>query len=71
MPLNYLGSVYNMIVMSFVDLANLSELLAESPDVVDAPDAINVPPKSDVDPDTVVEFDDVRFHYPTQPDTKG
>jgi len=23
------------------------------------------------DPDTVVEFDNVRFHYPTQPDTKG
>ncbi|KAL3801045.1 hypothetical protein HJC23_002338, partial [Cyclotella cryptica] len=71
MPLNYLGSVYNMIVMSLVDLANLSELLAENPDVTDAPDAVLVPPKNDTDPDVVVEFDDVKFHYPTQPDTKG
>ncbi|KAL3781942.1 hypothetical protein ACHAWO_002662 [Cyclotella atomus] len=69
MPLNYLGSVYNMIVMSLVDLANLSELLAENPDVTDVPDAVEMPPKS-LD-DTAVEFDDVRFHYPTQPDTKG
>jgi ABC-type transport system involved in Fe-S cluster assembly fused permease/ATPase subunit len=71
MPLNYLGSVYNMIVMSLVDLANLSELLAENPDVTDAPDAVMVPPKNEADPDVVVEFDEVVFHYPTQPDTKG
>ena len=71
MPLNYLGSVYGMIVMSLVDLANLSELLAEDPDVVDAPDAMEMPPKDTSSPDAVVEFDDVRFHYPTQPDTKG
>ncbi|KAL7469682.1 hypothetical protein ACHAXS_009936 [Conticribra weissflogii] len=71
MPLNYLGSVYNMIVMSMVDLANLSELLAEHPDVVDAPDAVDLPAKNQEDPDVVVEFDNVRFHYPTQPDTKG
>lgn len=71
MPLNYLGSVYNMIVMSMVDLANLSEILAENPDVVDAPDAMTVPPKNPADENDVIEFDDVRFHYPTQPDTKG
>ncbi|KAL9181208.1 hypothetical protein ACHAXT_010013 [Thalassiosira profunda] len=71
MPLNFLGSVYNMIVMAMVDLANLSELLAELPDVTDAPDAIALPTKNLDDPDTVVEFDNVRFHYPTQPDTKG
>ena len=71
MPLNFLGSVYNMIVMAMVDLANLSELLAELPDVTDAPDAITLPTKNLDDPDTVVEFDNVRFHYPTQPDTKG
>ena len=57
--------------MAMVDLTNLSELLAESPDVTDAPDAITLPPKNVGDPDTVVEFDNVRFHYPTQPDTKG
>lgn len=60
-----------MIVMALVDLANLSELLAETPDVTDASDAIDLPPKNVDDPDTVVEFDNVMFHYPTQPDTKG
>jgi hypothetical protein len=29
--------VYNAIIMALVDLANLAELLAESPNVVDAP----------------------------------
>ena len=57
--------------MALVDLANLSELLAELPDVTDAPDAITLPPKNVVDPSVAVEFDNVKFHYPTQPDTKG
>ena len=57
--------------MALVDLTNLSELLAEMPDVTDASDAITLPPKNLEDPDTVVEFDNVRFHYPTQSDTKG
>ena len=57
--------------MALVDLANLSELLAELPDVTDDPDAITLPPKNVDDPDVVVEFDNVKFHYPTQPDTKG
>jgi ABC-type transport system involved in Fe-S cluster assembly fused permease/ATPase subunit len=70
-PLNFLGSVYNAIVMAAIDLANLSELLAESPDVVDAPDAIELPKTNVVDPDIAVEFDNVSFHYPTQNDTKG
>jgi ABC-type transport system involved in Fe-S cluster assembly fused permease/ATPase subunit len=70
-PLNFLGSVYNAIVMAAIDLANLSELLAESPDVVDAPDAIEMPLSNAVDPDIAVEFDNVSFHYPTQNDTKG
>lgn len=72
-PLNYLGSIYNSLVMSMIDLANLSELLVENPDVTDAPDAKEVPTSNDDvnDTDTVVEFEDVRFHYPTQPDTRG
>jgi len=57
--------------MALIDLANLSELLTESPDVCDAPDAMDLPPTSEIDSDTVVEFDNVKFHYPTQPDTKG
>jgi len=70
-PLNFLGFIYNIIVMAAVDLTNLSELLAEKPDVVDAPDAIDVPRTNEADPSTVVEFDNVIFHYPTQPETSG
>jgi len=70
-PLNFLGSVYNAVVMAFVDLANLSELLAESPDVQDSPNAIQVPATNDSDPDIAVEFDNVSFHYPSQLQKKG
>ena len=38
-PLSALGMMYNMIINGMVDIENLSELLAETPDVVDAPDA--------------------------------
>lgn len=71
MPLNFLGSVYNAIVMAMVDLTNLSELLAESPDVSDARDALELVPRNESDPDTVVEFDNVFFHYPSQSDKSG
>jgi len=70
-PLNFLGSVYNAIVMAMIDLTNLSELLAESPDVEDAPDAFELPKTNTVDPDVAVEFDNVHFHYPTQPEDRG
>ena len=71
MPLNFLGSVYNAIVMAFVDLANLSELLAESPDVSDATDAMPLPAANDDESDVAVEFDNVVFHYPSQTNTMG
>jgi len=70
-PLNFLGSVYNAVVMALIDLTNLSELLAEDPDIVDAPDAIPMPQTNADDPETAVEFDNVYFHYPTQPSNKG
>jgi ABC-type transport system involved in Fe-S cluster assembly fused permease/ATPase subunit len=74
-PLNFLGSVYNAVVMAVIDLTNMSELLAESPDVTDAPDAIELPHKNiakgDDDKDVAVEFDNVFFHYPTQPEANG
>ena len=72
-PLNFLGFIYNIIVMSAVDLTNLSELLAEEPEVTDFRGAIDIPPSSSngEDPSTVVEFDNVVFHYPTQPETSG
>lgn len=70
-PLNFLGSVYNAVVMAVIDLTNLSELLAENPDVTDAPDALTLPKVNAQDPDIAVEFDNVYFHYPTQAATKG
>ena len=70
-PLNFLGTVYNAIVMAIVDLTNLSEILAENPDVSDTKDALALPASNKDEPDTVVEFDNVRFHYPSQPETSG
>lgn len=70
-PLNFLGSVYNAIVMAMVDLTNLSELLAESPDVTDAPDALPLPKTNKDDEDLAVEFDNVVFRYPTQSSNSG
>jgi len=70
-PLNFLGSVYNAIVMALVDLRNLSELLAEEPDLQDAPDATELPEKNAVDPDVAVEFDNVSFRYPSQAEGQG
>lgn len=70
-PLNFLGSVYNAIVMAIVDLTNLSELLAENPDVADTKDAIALPKTNESDPDTMIEFDNVLFNYPSQPASSG
>ena len=59
--------------MSAVDLTNLTELLAELPEVVDYDGAIDIPPStSNVEnKSTIIEFDNVVFHYPTQPETSG
>ena len=70
-PLNFLGSVYNSIVMAMVDLGSMSELLAESPDVTDAPDAMTLPPTNISNPEVAIEFDNVVFNYPTQPKERG
>eukprot|EP00978_Attheya_sp_CCMP212_P031567 scaffold119906_cov42-Attheya_sp.AAC.1 len=59
MPLNFLGSVYNAIVMAIVDLTNLSELLAETPDITDNAEAVPLY--------TTNAFDS----NPTQSDKKG
>jgi len=69
-PLNFLGTVYNIIIQAFVDIRNLSELLAESPDIVDMPGAkpIKLPPK---EIGVEVEFRNVHFHYPSQAPTSG
>jgi ABC-type multidrug transport system fused ATPase/permease subunit len=54
-----------------VDLRNLSELLAEEPDLNDAADAIVLPLENATDPDVAVEFDNVSFKYPSQADGAG
>lgn len=68
-PLNFLGSIYNAIVMAIVDLTNLSELLAEDADIKDTKDALDLPESSETD--TVVEFENVKFHYPSQSEDSG
>ena len=74
-PLNFLGTVDNAVIMAAIDLANMTELLAENPDVVDAPDALQLPTTVDAAPegqdDVAIEFDNVIFHYPTQPEERG
>ena len=70
-PLNNLRMIYNQAMMALVDLTNWSELLAENPDVEDAQYAIHLPAQNSADPETIVEFDNVVFHYPTQPKTHG
>lgn len=55
-----------MVVTSLIDLADLSTLLAENPDVKDAPDALPLPPSNSSEPSTAVEFDNVIFNYPSQ-----
>jgi len=69
-PLNYLGSVYNAVVMALIDLTNLSEILQEKPDVADAPDSLDLPTQPAED-NIAVKFDNVSFHYPTQPPQSG
>ena len=74
-PLNFLGSMYNAVVMAVIDVATLSELLAASPDVTDARLALALPRSPplarDGEDDIAVEFDNVYFHYPTQNKDKG
>jgi ABC-type multidrug transport system fused ATPase/permease subunit len=57
--------------MAMVDLRNLSELLAEEPDLADATDAIELPRTNDKESDIAVEFDNVIFRYPSQADGQG
>ena len=67
-PLSYLGTIYGMVVQSFVDLLNVLQLLNEQPDVQDIPGATDLI-NDGYDGDIV--FDDVSFRYPTQSKGKG
>jgi len=62
-PLNFLGTVYNALITALVDLQNLSELLAQKPNVVD-PDPPATHPGAAGEGGLAVTFKDVRFRYP-------
>lgn len=67
-PLDSLGNIYNTIVQSFVDMENLVELLRIEPEIKDvygAP-ALQVNPQA-----STVEFRNVSFTYPGQPNSNG
>mmetsp|Transcript_30408 Transcript_30408/g.40146 ORF Transcript_30408/g.40146 Transcript_30408/m.40146 type:complete len:852 (+) Transcript_30408:38-2593(+) len=70
-PLNFLGTVYNAIINALVDIRNLSELLAESPDVVDEPGAPELPGLGMQSKGMSVEYRNVHFRYPEQPESSG
>ena len=69
-PLNFLGSVYNMLVMAMVDLKNLSQLLSENHDIVDSDGAVAIE-RIEGTAHVAVEFRDLWFRYPTQPESGG
>ena len=73
-------------MQALVDVQNLTELLSESPDIIDIPNAKtltkavtaavaeSVTSTSDITPlfkGAKVEFRDISFHYPEQPAEKG
>jgi ABC-type transport system involved in Fe-S cluster assembly fused permease/ATPase subunit len=70
-PLNFLGTVYAMIVQALVDIKNLGELLSEHPDIIDEASATPYPPQGTSSTGLSIEFKDVDFHYPEQPPEKG
>eukprot|EP00928_Gymnodinium_smaydae_P002735 TRINITY_DN10980_c0_g1_i1.p1 TRINITY_DN10980_c0_g1~~TRINITY_DN10980_c0_g1_i1.p1 ORF type:complete len:833 (-),score=184.48 TRINITY_DN10980_c0_g1_i1:282-2780(-) len=64
-PLNFLGTIYNMVVQAVVDMQSFGQLLAEKPEVQDAPNAgeLSIIPSAH----PMIEFGNVSFHYKTQP----
>eukprot|EP00446_Apocalathium_sp_SHHI-4_P004493 CAMPEP_0177176972 /NCGR_PEP_ID=MMETSP0367-20130122/13545_1 /TAXON_ID=447022 ORGANISM="Scrippsiella hangoei-like, Strain SHHI-4" /NCGR_SAMPLE_ID=MMETSP0367 /ASSEMBLY_ACC=CAM_ASM_000362 /LENGTH=843 /DNA_ID=CAMNT_0018623529 /DNA_START=80 /DNA_END=2608 /DNA_ORIENTATION=+ len=69
-PLNFLGTIYNMVVNALVDMKNFGQLLAEPSDIKDEPHAphADMAPKAGV---PIIEFRDVRFQYDKQPLSRG
>lgn len=62
--------MYSAILQAFIDIQNLSELLAFSPDVTDIPNAPELRISSD-DTSSSIEFKNVTFHYPGQDEERG
>jgi ABC-type transport system involved in Fe-S cluster assembly fused permease/ATPase subunit len=69
-PLAFLGNMYDQIVQAFVDMSNLSELLAEEPDITDPPDAYDLRLR-DPQRGASIEFRDVCFSYAEQRSSTG
>lgn len=69
-PLNFLGTIYNMLVNAVVDMHNFGQLRAETSEVRDAPDAraLDLAPRPGA---PMVEFRDVSFGYATQPQERS
>jgi ATP-binding cassette, subfamily B, heavy metal transporter len=85
-PLNFLGGIYSGIVQAMIDIKNLSELLAEEPEVTDIENAMPIPRQAKVSTgnqllasaiasskrsDVSVEFNRVSFTYPGQESNRG
>jgi len=70
-PLNFLGTIYNAIVQAFVDMSNLSVLLAEHPDISNLPGATELIPIVPPSSAPSVEFKNVFFRYPAQAEGQG
>mmetsp|Transcript_35981 Transcript_35981/g.110710 ORF Transcript_35981/g.110710 Transcript_35981/m.110710 type:complete len:840 (+) Transcript_35981:3-2522(+) len=65
-PLNFLGTIYNMVVNALVDMQSFGQLLAETAEVQDQPSALAL----DLTPrpgEAMVEFRNVCFNYSKQP----
>jgi len=64
-PLNFLGTIYNMVVNAIVDMRSFGQLLAETSEVTDKPGApeLNLAEQ----PVPMVEFRKVSFAYTRQP----
>eukprot|EP00891_Asterochloris_glomerata_P000737 jgi/Astpho2/737/e_gw1.00015.6.1_t len=58
-PLNYFGTYYRSLQTSMIDLENLFDLFANSPQIQDKPDAKELAPTSAPS----VSFEDVHFNY--------
>lgn len=68
-PLNFLGTIYNMMVNAVVDMHNFGQLLAEKATVTDARGAhqLDLTPGSE----PLVEFRNVFFNYAKQPSVRS
>merc|ERR1712023_96507 len=72
-PLNFLGTIYNMVVNALVDMYSFGQLLQEKSEVQDAEGAIDLDTRQhginapNVESQPMVEFSHVWFNYRKQP----